>query len=94
MSLSSTACLDGTLPTLEPSRMPNLQSDAIGKPLAHAIAGHHRHAILILDAVGVVRFAATRTMFGLHDDELPDTHIQEMIPGVPIREATPGYNVA
>jgi hypothetical protein len=68
--------------------------EEIGKPLAHAIAGHHRHAILILDASGVVRFATTRSMFGWSDHELPEAQIQALIPGVPIRQATPGYNVA
>ena len=66
----------------------------IGKPLAATIAGHHRHAILILDARGVIRFAATRGMFGRSDEDLVDRHLQSVVPTIPLRRTTPGYNVA
>lgn len=66
----------------------------IGKPLAAAVAGHHRHAILILDVSGMVRFAATRGLFGRPDEELLDRPMQELVPTVPLRANTPGYNIA
>lgn len=66
----------------------------IGKPLAATVAGHHRHAILILDVNGIVRFAATRRMFGRADEELLDHHVHSLVPSVPLRPTTPGYNIA
>ena len=71
-----------------------LRTEDIGKPLAATVAGHHRHAILIMDINGNIRFAATRGMFGRSDDELLDIHLQKLIPSVPLRATTPGYNVA
>jgi hypothetical protein len=66
----------------------------IGKPLAATLAGHHRHAILILDVQGTVRFAATRGMFGRADEELLDLHLHALVPSLPLRATTPGYNIA
>ena len=65
-----------------------------GEPPAATVAGHHRHAILILDVSGIIRFSATRRLFGRSDDELTDSHLQWFIPTLPMRENTPGYNVA
>jgi hypothetical protein len=71
-----------------------LRLEDIGQPLAVALAGHHRHAVLIADAAGLIRFASTRQLFGWSDQELPGTHLQWLIPTLPVRENTPGYNVA
>jgi hypothetical protein len=71
-----------------------IQPEDIDEPLAAAIAGHYRHAVLILDACGIVRFATTRRLFGRSDQELPDVHLQSLIPTLPVRDSTPGYNVA
>lgn len=78
----------------DPISRETLRLEDIGKPLAFAIAGHHRHAILILDAFGIIRFATTRLLFGWPDEELPDNHLRSLIPTLPVREDTPGYNVA
>jgi hypothetical protein len=66
----------------------------IGKPLAATFAGHHRHAILILDVGGIIRFAATRGLFGRADEDLVNVQLQSLVPSLPLRESTPGYNVA
>jgi len=71
-----------------------LRAEDIGKPLASTIAGHHRHAILILDAYSIIRFATTRRLFGHSDEELPETPLKSLIPTLPMRPSTPGYNVA
>jgi hypothetical protein len=66
----------------------------IGQPLAATVTGNHRHAIFILDACGTIRFAATRRMFGRTDEELVDRHVQSLVPSMPLRKTTPGYNIA
>lgn len=80
---------DGSIPSGE-----TLRPEDIGKPLAATMAGHHRHAILILDVNGVIRFASTRRLFGCADEQLSDSHLQTLIPTLPMRESTPGYNIA
>lgn len=71
-----------------------LDPELIGAPLAYALGGHQRHAVLIVDALGVIRFATTRQIFGWDDAALTDTPLQALIPSLPVRENTPGYNVA
>lgn len=71
-----------------------LRPEDFGRPLAASIAGHHRHAILILDVNGTIRFAATRDIFGYADEELIDRHLDSLLPTLPLRKTTPGYNVA
>jgi hypothetical protein len=66
----------------------------IGQPLAFALSGHPRHAILIVEASGYIRFAATRNLFGWSDEELPGSSLQSLLPTLPIRSNTPGYNIA
>jgi hypothetical protein len=66
----------------------------IAKPLAFSLAGNQRHAILIVDACGIIRFAVTRELFGWSDEELSEIHLPLLVPSLPFREATPGYNVA
>jgi PAS domain S-box-containing protein len=70
------------------------QDDIIGRPLAFALAGHSRHAILIVEPSGYIRFATTRNLFGWSDEELPGSSLQALIPTLPIRSNTPGYNIA
>lgn len=71
-----------------------LRLDQVAKPMAYAMAGHQRHAILIADASGNIRFAATRNLLGWSDEDLPDSHLQLLVPTLPVRAGTPGYNVA
>lgn len=68
--------------------------DVIGQPLAFALSGHPRHAILIAEASGHIRFATTRNLFGWSDEELPGCSLQSLIPSLPVRPNTPGYNIA
>jgi hypothetical protein len=71
-----------------------LRQDDIARPLAFALSGHPRHAILIVEASGYIRFATTRNLFGCKDEELPGSNLQSLIPTLPIRSSTPGYNIA
>jgi len=83
-------------PTIDAEARPGdrLLPEDIGKPLAATVAGHHRHAIMIVDVNGIIRFAATRGMFGCADEELTDNSLATLIPTLPMREKTPGYNIA
>jgi hypothetical protein len=78
----------------EPISSETLRPEDIGNPLAYHIAGHQRHAVLILDASGVIRFASTRQMFGRPDEDLSDTPLRSLVPTLPVRPSTPGYNIA
>lgn len=49
---------------------------------------------MILDASGVIRFAATGSLFGWSDEELSGGLLQSLLPALPLRQSTPGYNVA
>jgi hypothetical protein len=71
-----------------------LRPEQVGAPLAYAIGGHQRHAVLIVDAQGIIRFATTRQIFGWTDEALTDSPLQSLIPSLPVRKATPGYNIA
>jgi PAS domain S-box-containing protein len=71
-----------------------LRQDDIARPMAFALTGHPRHAIMIIEASGQIRFATTRNLFGWSDEKLSGSSLQSLIPTLPIRSDTPGYNIA
>jgi hypothetical protein len=51
---------------------------------------------IVLDKFGVVRYsgAAVALIVGREDTALRDRPVQDLLPGLPLKTATPGYNIA
>lgn len=49
---------------------------------------------LILDAKGCIHYCSSPKMFSLDENELQGQPVTMLIPGLPLRSRTPGYNVA
>lgn len=65
---------------------------------SHSSGGRHTDAdpktVFILDARGRIQFCSDSAIFAGNENSLLGHPITSLVPGLPLREATPGYNIA
>lgn len=71
-----------------------LRFDVPPTPGCQVEAKPQEQILMVLDAKGCVQYCSNPAFFASSEDELWGTPVNTLISGLPLRERTPGYNVA